>query len=403
MAQKAKVHKRSLSKRPKTIQPKSASNAPSQDDFLQLSQALLDGSLDELIEKEIGPVDRNLLAKYPPIEALIKEMHDLSTGDPDKDEDVINAFIAKHEDHPLAIRLHLEMTRMLLQTLSDDEQKQLQDVISNGLLPAFGDSLELDKKISATLDLARSGYTEQAKANIVECIQQIESMKLPEASSDVTYVSLKTPYEDYLYAAVHPENSRFEHTPAMFDAAYAIYATILSQEDHIQEAIESFKKSIRWNPVNPITILQLARMYHVLENNEEHEHLLMEAYPLIDTPRLLGEFYFELATIKYLKKNKEFAARLYQLAQRLNSDLKSDILLSDLEDFEFSRPLRSNKRTTLLKKFKENDVPFGPSNSAIEHLRQYADSIVKTDKEEADRFYKKAEELEHCLDQLETL
>jgi len=404
MVQKVKAPRRSLAKHHKSAQNNLADHpAPSTEDFLQLSQALLNGSLDELIEKEIGPVDPELLAKYTPVAQLIDEMHALATGDSEKDEAVLNAFLAKHEDHPLSMRLHLEMTRMLLQSLSPDEQKQLHDVISNGLLPAFGDSLELDKKITSTLDLARDGHTVQAKANIIECIQQIEAMNLPEASNEIQYVSLKTPYEDHIFAATHPFISRIEHTPAMFDAAYAIYGTILSQEDRIQDAIEAFKASIKWNPVNPITLLQLARMYHVMDNHVDHERLLLEAYPLIDTPRLLGEFYFELATIHYMKKNKEIAARLYQLAQILNKDLESDVLLSDLRDFEFPRALRSNKRTTFIKKFKEFDIPFGASQTAIDNMRGYADSIASSNKAEAARFRKKATELERCLDFVDSL
>ncbi len=94
---------------------------------------LVDGRLDDEIQAMADKADPEILAKFPPIDDLIKEMNDLVTGDLDKDASALNNYVDEHQNHPQSILLIRALARTLSKDLDDAGKERLKQALINEL------------------------------------------------------------------------------------------------------------------------------------------------------------------------------------------------------------------------------------------------------------------------------
>ena len=170
--------------------------------------------------------------------------------------------------------------------------------------------------------------------------------------------------ETYYYAYFMKDVSQLEYTEY---AINAYYRTLGFCQMHIGkhiDAIKSYEKALKWNPVDLDTYLQLAELYKKVNNLDSLRKVTFESYNFLCSRATMARFYRNLGFYYLEKYEPELAVILYKYS---NIYYETEFANKELEFI--AKAIRNEIPEYSLKymqeKINEYNIPVGPNPDTI--------------------------------------
>ncbi len=170
--------------------------------------------------------------------------------------------------------------------------------------------------------------------------------------------------ETYYYAYFKKDVSKIEYTDYNINAFYRMLGFAQMHMDKHIDAITSYDKALKWNPVDLDTYLQLAELYKKVENLEGEKRVTLESYNYCCTRSTMARFYRNMGFYYLQKYMPDVAGALYVYSNiyyeteyaHNELDFIAKATQKEIPDYDIG---------SLQKILSDNDIPIGPNSDTI--------------------------------------
>ncbi len=255
--------------------------------------------------------------------AIIEQIRQGLTGDPQHDAPYLQQQIEQHQNHPLAKEIARECGRMLWDVLPEEQRKAFAQTMDK-------DTANTMATLAQTALLQREGKSKEALQTIEPLAKQMaQSMDKGLFKDDKAsrYFDFETPEQELVWRAHNEEKRTIRHATQPFTQVFSAYASCLYDAERFDDAIAALKKALRWNPANADLYLEIGENYKRLGRMPAYERSLDEAYKYIDNPDTLARFHRSKGYLQIDKHEYRIAAAhlvlslVYQESQMARGEL----------------------------------------------------------------------------------
>ncbi|MBE5927607.1 MAG: hypothetical protein E7270_11690 [Lachnospiraceae bacterium] len=170
--------------------------------------------------------------------------------------------------------------------------------------------------------------------------------------------------ETYYYAYFMKDVSQLEYTEYAINSYYRTLGFCQMHTDKHIDAIKSYEKALKWNPVDLDTYLQLAELYKKVNNLESLRKVTFESYNFLCSRATMARFYRNLGFYYLEKYEPELAAVLYKYS---NIYYETEFATKELEFIAkaIQKDIPEYSLKYMQEKLVEKNIPVGPNPDTI--------------------------------------
>lgn len=158
------------------------------------------------------------------------------------------------------------------------------------------------------------------------------------------------------------EDEKYALTEENIPELYRAYAGHLRQADKIEAWGQALQKAREWNPMDFETIFELLDYYRHTDNSKAYRRLCIEACQKAFTSEILSDTYEHLG-MWYFKDNRfQEALAIWVYAEHFTGETVDRSGLPD--------DLAEPDARTIIEIFEKENIPFAPSRTVMESLRE---------------------------------
>lgn len=269
-------------------------------------------------------------------EAVMKEITSGFTGEFTEDFTYLQKQMEKYKDHEMGKEILRACGRLLYNMIPDDKREKLNKAINND---AAGTDAVLEE---VHFNIYKKDY-DKALAIIAPLVDRIESANMFSDDQVSEYHNFEEPFEEVLFRRLNNPVKEIRQAPVPFTEIYYLHGCLLFEMGRYQEAQETLKKGLRWNPVSFRIVSELSETYKQAGEFDEFLGLTRDAFKIAFRPqqiarcyRNLGyyfvekELYPEAVAVYYLSsgydsESKQVASELYYISQKMGGKLPEPV------------------------------------------------------------------------------
>ena len=291
------------------------------------------------------------MAENNTFEAIMREISQGLTGNPEDDMKYLQEQGDKYKDHEYGKEILLACGRMMYELIPDDKKAELNKI------------LEKDNKgIDAALEeirfnIYKKNYDKALKL-MESTVEEHEKSKMFMDDAVSEYHCFREPMEEILYTEyTHPEKD-VRGATVDYAEMYLLYGSLLVEIQRPEDAEKALEKAMKWNPASTQIAFEHAESLKIQGKIDEFKDATMNAFRYAFRPDELARCYRNLSYYFVEKKEYETAVCCLLFSTQYG---KSDMVQSEL--YYISQMTGKNidpSEEDLDKCFKEHGIPFGP-------------------------------------------
>lgn len=223
--------------------------------------------------------------------------------------------------------------------------RELVELIREALYPIIGqtDTDSFIDTICSTADeysrindraveLSMAGKPDEALRILQDFIDRFEAMNLYQETEDTEYHFFQSPFQEYLflYHYMPQKTIRAVHFP--IPDLYLASATLLRESGRFKEAVKAMKTAEKYNPAEPIVLVNLAIAQLADGSQEQFLGTLHDAFKFAFKPDDIAYIYRTLGMYYAAKDIPDAAIVCYTLAGIYNPQFPMDESISRIEN-----------------------------------------------------------------------
>jgi tetratricopeptide (TPR) repeat protein len=281
----------------------------------------------------------------------------------------------EYANHEFYYEISKEIGQLTLQVLNNKEDR------------TEGELEEINNTINSLYEEAQKLVVDKKLIEAKAKIEKIIDILPFKSEGGNTYFSFGSALEVFLFTLVFQPNGPIKQTKTDNSAIYHLYGYINAQLYRIPEAIKALEDSMRWDPVNVNSLIELAEISRLQSENEKFLNAIKNALALALSSSEIANCYYKLALYYKGLADYQTAICLYYVS---NSFHESEVVISELTRMKFELNVDTNPpsldRTKQI--FEENQIQMGASEYAINSTIALADEAKKNNSFEIYKFCK---------------
>lgn len=290
--------------------------------------------------------------------SIIKEIKNSMTGDPQKDGPFLKTQSEKYKDDENSAEINRELAKLLYQCSREDLQKTIDNFLASE-----------NPKVNESLNEVRKRYENLNYDKGLEILREIirNNLFAWEEDEDKIYKSFGTPIEHALYMQIYNPDKQVLPVTCDMSEVYSLYGLGLLYKKRYTEALEAFKKSLDFNPVDPEIYLNYCELLKQIKQPDELKGAVDKMMLCAVTKEQLGKGYFNYSYYFSEKKDYDKAAAMIEMSKIFYNNKK--LLDNEMKYISGcmgigALPPRHTKEQ-LLEIMKYESIPAGPSELVI--------------------------------------
>ncbi|MBU5486644.1 hypothetical protein KQI77_00455 [Clostridium sp. MSJ-8] len=294
------------------------------------------------------------------VEEIIEEIRSGLKGDIKEDMIYLRNQGDKYSSH--------ESSREILNAIG---QMSLEVVASKGMPEEQEEQLNI--KINMLYDKAlgevKEGKVKQANATLKAVIDMLPNKEL----GGTINFSFANVLELWLYVAIFDPKIKINQIKTDNSSIYNLYGFTEAQSLNVAEAIKALEESIRWNPVNVSSMLELAEINRRQGNDEKFVNIMRNCLNMSLSSENLARCYYEIGVYYIEKEQYDIGICLLHLS---NSYCYKEFIVKELEELKESKEIdidapSEGEIKDMLNKYQ---MPLGPSAIVVGVIKALAEN-----------------------------
>lgn len=260
---------------------------------------------------------------------IVQQLNAQLTGNYEVDIPFLQMKGEQYKSHEQAREILRAITGMIYDVLPEHMKAQLTQQV-------YSEEQEVQKKLEQAIHQLAERECEQAKQTIEAVIEIINSRHGEEKQGE--YFSFHSMLESLLYQEYFKPEHKVHQTTHDNSLIYRVYGCILAAMKQMDQAVQAFENSLRWNPLDVETLFELGEVYKQIEELDKFRDLSLQSLKyatsggdLARSYRNLGYYYvdeedYETAISLYFlsnsyEPNQMASSELQFIAQKLDKEL----------------------------------------------------------------------------------
>lgn len=299
------------------------------------------------------------------VEEIIQEITLGLTGNTIEDMVYLRDKSVEYSEHELANEINNKIGELTLQVLNNKEKE-------------FNEE-EMVKKNETINNLYEKAQELAKGKKFIEAKEVVESIieMLPfKSEGGNTYFSFGSALELFLFTLVFQPDRPVNQVKTDNSSIYSLYGYIQAQLYKIPDAIQALEDSLKWDPVNVSSLLELAEISRRQGEYDKFFNVIRNALALSLSSYQLASCYIKLAEYYMDKEEYETAVCLYYVSYSFikNPSVISELSRINLElDIETTPPSIEKTKEIL----EEKQIQLGASEYALNATKTLAKEAKK--------------------------
>lgn len=292
------------------------------------------------------------------VEEIIEEIRSGLKGDIKEDMVYLRTQGDKYSSHESAKEILDAIGQMSLEVVAskrmpEEEEKQL--------------NIKINMLYDKALGEIKEGKVKQANATLREVIDMLPNKEL----GGIINFSFANVLELWLYVAIFDPKIKVNQIKTDNSSIYNLYGFTEAQSLNVAEAIRALEESIRWNPVNVSSMLELAEINRRQGNEERFVNIMRNCLNMALSSENLARCYYEIGIYYIEREQYDIGVCLLHLS---NDYCHKEFILKELDELKESKGVNidapSDEETK--KMLEKYQMPLGPSLIVVEVIKTLA-------------------------------
>ena len=310
--------------------------------------------------------------------SIMMEITQGLSGDATADREYLKEQLEKYKSHPLSTEIIRAISRLLVDTIPEDNKEKISKLISN-----------YETGINQTLEEARfliykKDY-DKALRIMEALVDDVEELDWFHDDSVSEYHIFREFFEEALYINIANPQKEIRYATIPYPDIYSLYGGLLFEVKRYTDAQEALMKGLRWNPVHFEIYGEYIETFKALEDHEKFFQLSKDAFKIAFRPSHLARCYRNLGYYFIEMKMWDVASACYLLSMQYEQSKQAQSELYYIQSIT----------NTTIPQFTEEQMqeygdmfgfPIGPDNTLLELAVGYGVHCVERGEREGARY-----------------
>jgi tetratricopeptide (TPR) repeat protein len=248
-------------------------------------------------------------------DAIMREITSGLTGDSEKDIKYLDEQCQKYKTHPMAMEILRACGRMVASLMPEDLMAEFAKLHGNEMK---GTEAALDE---AKYNLYQKNY-DKALEIMEGLVNSVEKQGWFNDDAVSEYHCFNEFFEEALYRMLYEPKKDLRQAEIPYLDIYLYYGIVLIDKERIVDAIEAFKKGLKWNPICFTLNSEYREALKMSGRMDEFFSETIKAFKIAFRPKDLGKCYRDLGFYFIEKKQYSEAMGCYAISTSFDKDSK---------------------------------------------------------------------------------
>ena len=280
------------------------------------------------------------------------------TGDREKDFKYLQNMCEQYKDHRYAKEIIRALSRKMYDLLPKEERERISQLTKN----------QNDYYQSVIDEVKFNMYkrdVNKALSLIEPLVHEVDEQAEQQDDTESEYYSFDEMFEEVLYNEINHPEREVRRSPIPYSDIYFLHGNLLVELGRIEEAQESLRKAMRWNPCSSQIRFEYVETLKIQKKLDEYLKEVCKAFKYIFKPQFLARAYRDIGYYFIEKEMYSEAASMYHLSLQVEPDSRTAVSeLYYIEQTLGKEPeLLSGKEMKALSE--KYNFPIGPDKKVV--------------------------------------
>ncbi len=235
------------------------------------------------------------------------------------------------------------------------------------------DKIRLDDYYNKIVELINEKNLIEAKPMAEKLYKKITEEYME--GETAKFVSLRNPFEDYLYHFLYKPEKVLNRAPFDFATYITTYAYILVDQDAVLDAIPILEKAMEYNPVDCGPKFELAEVYKLLKNKKKLIEITKETLKVASSPVAIARCYANMGYICVETRAFDDAVAFYTASAMMAPHPAVPNELRGIAQMT-GKPIKQLTFDEVKAVFAKYEMDFGPDKDVIAVAAQLSSNLL---------------------------